>query len=114
MRALVAVVAAAEVALHGEVALICLRVAGIGIDSLIEAAAWSFGDWHVMERSTAEHRLYVRRRNWQYPFCQGTSSNETASPVKRKSVIDWERRGETISIRSCVKSRIDARGGTRG
>jgi hypothetical protein len=30
----------------------------------------------------------IRTPNRQYPFCRGASSNQTASPVKRKSVMD--------------------------
>jgi hypothetical protein len=53
------------------------------------------------------------RSNRQYPFCWGASSNERASPMKRKLVIDWS--GEkTISIKRRAKSGIDARGGARG
>jgi hypothetical protein len=47
-----------------------------------------YGNWHLIEEFTVEHRLSMWHRNRQYPFCCGASSNETASPGKRKSAMD--------------------------
>src|SRR5580658_3283826 len=62
-------------------------------------------------RNLADHR---NKLSHPWPFCWGASSNETARPVKRESVIDCGVASRDNSGQGRAKSGIDARGGTRG